>query len=187
MARQVRFIHVHRFDEALFAGFEGSEVVVTDQLVLFWKPPSPFGQWTDSPFTLDGRTYRCAEQYMMAEKARLFGDEQVERAILDSDSPREHKRLGRQIAGFDETRWAEQRCEIVFRGNVAKFTQHPELGKVLLETSERTLVEASPLDKIWGIGLAANDPDAYEPDKWPGQNLLGKTLERVRARLRETR
>ena len=178
-----KFIHIDQYTKEAFSDFDGTEVIVTPELVLFWKPPNPFGQWTDSPFELDGKSYSCAEQYMMAEKARLFGDTEIEKQILDSDNPRHQKKLGKQVTGFNDEQWSEERSNIVFRGSVAKFTQNEELKTLLLETGDRRMVEASPIDKIWGIGLAADDPKAYDPEKWRGLNLLGEALEKVRAHL----
>lgn len=160
-----------------------SDVTTTDRFVFFWSGwPS---QWHESPFRVDGVRYRCAEQYMMAEKARLFGDDEILRQILAARSPREHKALGRKVRGFDSARWDAACREVVYRGNLAKFSQDEELRALLLATGDRTLVEASPTDKIWGIGLAADDPRALEPASWRGQNLLGQALMRVRAALRE--
>ncbi|MFN9551066.1 MAG: NADAR family protein, partial [Pirellulaceae bacterium] len=100
--------------------------------------------------------------------------------------PRKQKKLGQQVTGFRDDLWMANRCDIVFRGNMAKFTQNPSLREVLLQTGDRQLVEASPLDEIWGIGLAANDPQAYDPCQWLGENLLGMVLERVRDHLRSS-
>lgn len=180
-----QFIYLDEYSKDALQDFDGADVVVTPELVLFWKPPNPFGQWTDSPFEIDGHSWLCAEQYMMAEKARLFGDTTIHRKILESTSPRQHKKLGQQVSGFNEEQWAAERCDIVFRGNVAKFSQNEDLKSLLLETGDRQLVEASPLDRIWGIGFAADHPDAYAPDRWKGLNLLGKILEDVRAYLRQ--
>ncbi|MCR9201755.1 MAG: NADAR family protein [Planctomycetaceae bacterium] len=177
------FLHIECFDKDRLAFFDGTQVVVTAELVLFWKPPNPFGQWTISPFVVDGTDYVCAEQYMMAEKARLFGDSKTEQRIMSTDSPREHKKLGKQVIGFLEDRWITERCRIVFCGNVAKFGQNEDLKAQLMNTGDRRLVEASPLDRIWGIGFAADHPSAYQPEQWRGRNLLGETLERVRAHL----
>ena len=158
----------------------------TDQFVFFWKPPAVFGQWTRSRFAVDGVFYSCGEQYMMAEKARLFGDAEVCRRIMETDDPRRHKRLGRSVRGFTEARWVQHREAIVTRGNLAKFSQNPALKQALLETEARTLVEASPLDRIWGIGLRSTDPRAQDPSQWLGLNLLGEDLMRVRASLAAT-
>lgn len=164
--------------------FDGSQVIETDTMVLFWHPPAVYGQWTDSPFVVDGVTYSCAEQFMMAEKARLFGDAAVCAKILASRDPREHKALGRQVAGFDRAVWERACLDIVVRGNLAKFTQNPAMRAVLMATGDRLLVEASPLDKIWGVGLRADDPRIHDRANWRGQNLLGEALMRVRAELR---
>ena len=163
--------------------FDGSQVIETDTMVLFWHPPAVFGQWTDSVFVVDGLTYSCAEQFMMAEKARLFGDEAIRAKIVASSAPREHKALGRQVAGFDHAVWERARLDIVVRGNLAKFGQNPAMLAALLATGDRLLVEASPLDRIWGVGLRADDPRIHDRANWNGQNLLGEALMRVRAEL----
>lgn len=164
--------------------FDGSQVIETATMVLFWHPPAVYGQWTDSEFTVDGVTYSCAEQFMMAEKARLFGDEAVRAQILASSSPKEHKALGRRVAGFGHAVWERACLDIVVRGNRAKFTQNPEMRAALLATGDKLMAEASPLDKIWGIGLRADDPRAHDRATWLGQNLLGEALMRVRNELR---
>lgn len=119
----------------------------------------------------------------MASKARLFGDLEIEQQILATAIPKEHKRLGRAVRGFDESVWNEARCEIVRTANIAKFSQNAELKRLLLGTGDREFVEASPFDKIWGIGLAANKPAAYDRAKWKGLNLLGNILNNVRLML----
>jgi len=166
--------------------FSGEEIVLHPKFVFFWKPPNAFGQWTESIFEVDGEMYSCAEQFMMAEKARLFGSEDIRQQILDSDSPRTHKQLGRQVSGFRQSVWEANREEIVFRGNLAKFTQNESLRIELLETGDRVMVEASPYDKIWGIGMRADDSRAVQPSDWKGLNLLGKVLMQVRAELLKT-
>lgn len=144
---------------------------------------SCFSQWYETPFTAGGEHYRTAEHFMMAEKARLFGDEEIRRRILDSRTPAEAKKLGRQIAGFDEAIWLRERFAVVVAANMGKFTQNAALRDFLVQTGDRVLVEASPVDSVWGIGLAADHPDAGRPDQWPGLNLLGFALMEVRARL----
>ena len=120
---------------------------------------------------------------MMAEKARIFQDETTRQAILSAAHPHEAKSLGRQVQNFDEARWNAARFEIVVEGNLAKFSQHSALRSFLLETGQRVLVEASPIDAIWGIGLAQDEPRAANPAEWPGLNLLGFALMEVRAQL----
>ena len=140
----------------------------------------PFSQWYRSPFTLDGQIYVTAEQYMMAEKARLFGDEEMRRRILAAAEPRDQKALGRRVRDFDQRRWDAEARDIVLRGNRAKFTTHRDLLALLFETEGTTLVEANPVDAIWGIGLAADDPDALDRSRWRGRNWLGEVLTRLR-------
>jgi ribA/ribD-fused uncharacterized protein len=164
--------------------FRGDEVVETERFVLFWQPPGLYSQWTESRFVVDGVEYGCAEQFMMAEKARLFGDQETLRKVLATSSPRAQKALGRKVAGFDAARWDAVKEEVVVRGNLAKFGQDPVRRAALLATGQKTLVEASPYDAIWGIGLRADHPKALVPAEWRGLNLLGKALERVRAQLR---
>jgi len=145
---------------------------------------SCFSQWYPAAFTVAGDTYATAEHWMMAEKARLFGNEDVHARIIAARHPDEAKKLGRQVTGFDPQVWDEQKYESVQAGNYQKFSQHPQLKDYLLTTGDRVLVEASPVDAIWGIGLAATHPDAMQPAKWPGENLLGFALMEVRDQLR---
>ncbi|ATY14517.1 DUF1768 domain-containing protein [Amycolatopsis sp. AA4] len=143
-------------------------------------------QWWPAAFTVDGRTFATAEHYMMWRKAVLFGDEQSAGRILEARHPRQAKELGRGVVGFDQEQWEARRGEIVLAGSVAKFGQHPELLRFLLSTGKRVLVEASPLDRVWGIGLAADDPDAEDPARWRGLNLLGFALTQAREILAES-
>jgi ribA/ribD-fused uncharacterized protein len=117
---------------------------------------------------------------MMADKARLFGDEMMMSRILDAPSPGAAKALGRAIRGYDEGLWAANRYGIVLEGNIAKFGQNPDLLAYLHTTAGRVLVEASPADRVWGIGLAADDRRAGQPSQWRGLNLLGFALMDVR-------
>lgn len=154
-----------------------------NRFTFFFTEASPFSQWYRCAFTVGAHTYNCAEQYMMHGKALLFGDAAVAAQIMDAGHPRTHKALGRKVAPYDETIWRANRERIVLDGNRAKFTQSPELLQALLATRGTELVEASPYDKIWGIGLAATDPRAQDPRKWRGQNLLGKILTALREEL----
>ncbi|MEX5637895.1 NADAR family protein [Parafrankia sp. FMc2] len=162
------------------------------KFLFFWghRPPSGGGvgkgclsQWWPADFTVDDRTYRSAEHFMMEQKARLFGDETAAERVLAAASPGEAKTLGRQVRDFDEEIWASRRYDIVVRGSFAKFSQDPALREYLVGTSRRTLVEASPLDRVWGIGIAADDERAGRPSAWPGLNLLGFALMEVRGLL----
>jgi len=140
-------------------------------------------QWYPAPFVVDGVRYETAEHWMMAEKARLFGDDDAAGRIVSAPHPGAAKRIGREVRGFDQEVWEERRFGIVVAGNRAKFEQHAELGAFLRGTGTRVLVEASPVDRVWGIGLAADDPRAASPGEWEGLNLLGFALMQVRAEL----
>jgi ribA/ribD-fused uncharacterized protein len=145
---------------------------------------SCLSQWWQSPFVVEGVNYATAEHYMMVEKARLFGDEGIIPSILYAETPKEAKALGRKISGFDNAVWLEHRVAIVTSGNLAKFSQNAALQRFLLGTGDRVLVEASPVDAIWGIGLAAENPQASIPSQWKGLNLLGFALMDVREQIR---
>jgi ribA/ribD-fused uncharacterized protein len=143
----------------------------------------PFSQFHSSRFTLEGCDYMCAEQFMHAQKARLFGDEAMAARIMRSDNPHEHKLMGGRVAGFEQARWDARRVEIVTAGNRAKFGQNAGLRRRILATGDAILAEANPKDFIWGIGLAQDDPAALDPAQWQGTNLLGQVLMVVRAEL----
>ncbi|MDF3302716.1 NADAR family protein [Streptomyces tropicalis] len=145
---------------------------------------SCLSQWWPAPFTADGVAYAGAEHWMMAKKARLFGDAEAERRVLAAGHPAEAKKAGRLVRGFDEGTWERERFRIVVEGSVHKFAAHPALREFLLATGDRVLVEASPVDRVWGIGLAADDEAAADPERWRGPNLLGFALMEARHRLR---
>ncbi|MEV0791542.1 NADAR family protein [Kribbella sp. NPDC050459] len=148
--------------------------------------PGCLSQWWPSEFTVDGVIYASAEHYMMAAKARLFGDVAAVDRILAARTPAEAKNLGREVRGFDDEAWAAARFGIVVDGSTAKFGQDPALRSYLVGSGQRVLVEASPLDRVWGIGLAADDPRAADPAGWRGLNLLGFALMEARAALSGT-
>ena len=146
---------------------------------------SCFSQWWTSPFQVDNVKYNTAEHWMMAQKALLFNDKEVYRKIILASSPAEAKALGRQVKNFNENIWIDNRSKIVVEGSLEKFRQHADLKYFLLNTKERVLVEASPVDKIWGIGLTADSEKAENPKRWNGLNLLGFALMEVRDILRQ--
>jgi ribA/ribD-fused uncharacterized protein len=146
--------------------------------------PGCLSQWWPVTFLVGGLSYPSAEHYMMAAKARLFGDAESAERIRRAAGPAAAKALGRQVTGFDEERWAAGRLDVVVTGNLAKFGQHGDLRQFLLSTGDRVLVEASPSDTVWGIGMDAADERATSPDRWTGLNLLGFALMEVRQRLR---
>ena len=157
------------------------------EFTMFFTEASPFSQWFRCSFRGGKLAFNCAEQYMMHGKALLFGDAAIAAEILAADHPRQHKALGRKVKGFDDAVWKRERVAIVRAGNRAKFTQNAELRELLLATAPTTLVEASPYDKIWGIGLAASDPRAQDRAQWRGQNLLGQILTELRDELVRSR
>ncbi|EAC7320055.1 NADAR family protein [Listeria monocytogenes] len=144
---------------------------------------SCFSQWWICSFKVDGVEYNCAEQFMMAEKAKLFNDMEMREKILAAKHPKQAKDFGRLISGFQEDIWLKNRFNIVMRANQAKFSQNEELKKFLMQTKNRILVEASPVDKIWGIGMAADNKNVENPLYWKGLNLLGFALMAVRDEL----
>jgi ribA/ribD-fused uncharacterized protein len=154
---------------------EGS---VIERFTFFWH--GPFSQWHPARFVVDKVIYTCAEQYMMASKARFFDDRQALRLILESTSPRAQKQTGRTVRNFDAGKWNAVAREFVYTGNKEKFTQNADLWEKLKSASGTTLVEASPYDRIWGIGLRADDPRAQRRETWQGKNWLGETLTRLR-------
>lgn len=156
------------------------------EFCFFWKSNSYFSNWYPSDFEVDGIVYWCVEQYMMAKKAKLFNDYNSFRYIMASKSQKEIKALGRGVMGFNEEIWVKNRERIVFEGNYAKFTQNPTLKSYLLKHKDKILVEASPYDRIWGIGYDSSDLRfVCNPHNWRGLNLLGFTLMRVRDKIIE--
>jgi ribA/ribD-fused uncharacterized protein len=152
-------------------------------ITFFWK--GPLSQWHPSQFkTFDSALMQImfanAEQYMMYQKAILFNDQSIAKQILATSSPRKCKELGRQIAGFNNDVWKLKARDIVYNGNILKFTQNSDLRQQLLNTANTLLVEASPDDCLWGIGLAEDDPRALDQSQWRGLNWLGETLTKVR-------
>lgn len=144
---------------------------------------SCLSQWFAAPFEAEGKLFHTAEHYMMAKKAELFGQPELALQILAAKDPGKAKALGRAVQHFSERTWQEHRWDIVVAANTHKFSQHPCLKSYLLGTGTRVLVEASPVDSIWGIGLEAKSPAAADPSQWNGLNLLGFALMEVRAAL----
>jgi len=147
---------------------------------------SCLSQWWPSKFNVEGVEYYTAEHWMMAQKAQLFGDKKMKEKILQAETPLEAKNRGRKVRNFDPQVWENNRFEIVCKGNFHKFQQHEKLRAFLLSTEQRVLVEASPLDTIWGIGLSKNNERATDPKQWRGLNLLGFALMEVRDQLMQT-
>lgn len=178
-------------NEWLMAKYRAGEKI---KFVFFWgHQPSTdgsvtkscFSQWAYTNFTVNGVSYKTAEHWMMAGKASMFNDNAILAKILGAATPAEVKKLGRQVKGFDAAVWDANKFSLVRDGNIHKFGQHPELKTFLLNTGDRVLVEASPLDRIWGIGLGEKNEHAENPLLWRGQNLLGYALMEARDQLNQ--
>jgi len=156
--------------------------------VLLWKHTQNNGylsNWASSKFVLDGRVFTSGEQYIMWSKARVMGDERTADMIMATNDPSRQKKLGRQVHPWKPKIWARHRETVQLRAATAKFGQNRELGDRLIRTYPKRIAEASPSDTVYGIGLAPDDPRALNPNNWRGQNILGRTLERVRGALME--
>lgn len=170
-----------------------------DGPVYFWRPTGDRGwmsQWYDYPMEdpdSPGLVFQTAEHFMMYRKALTFKDVDTARKIVARRNgkaipPARARELGRGVKGFDSNIWANRREAIVEKGTWLKVTRpyndkkHLLLKTLLLATGDRELVEASPSDRIWGIGFEAEDA-GDKRDQW-GLNLLGKSLMAVRSRLR---
>lgn len=145
---------------------------------------SCFSQWWVAAFIVDGIEYQTAEHWMMANKALLFNDKESFDLILQSNTPAEAKKLGRAVRNFDQLIWEANAYKLVVDGNYHKFSQHNNLKNFLLQTGNVIIVEASPVDNIWGIGLPPDNKLVNNPLKWKGTNLLGFALMEVRDKLK---
>jgi len=156
---------------------------LTKDYVFFWS--GPFSQWHPSMFyDLDeGLQYNTAEQYMMYNKAKFFGDKNAMKKVMELDDPSDQKQVGKEVTPFDPEKWSAVCQDIVKQGNRLKFGQNQDLMEALEATAGKTLVEASPYDRIWGIGLGVDDDRVLDPSKWRGQNLLGKVITELRIEL----
>ena len=160
-----------------------------NEFTFFWganRPNGEFSQWYKSDFLADGIKFCCTEQYMMYCKSLLFNDYEIADKILYSKNPKYIKSLGRKVKNFNPKVWDEYKVKIVYRGNYHKFTQNMDLQNKLLQT-KGILAEASPYDKIWGIGLSTTDYNVNNVHMWKGQNLLGIILTCIREEIKEER
>jgi ribA/ribD-fused uncharacterized protein len=168
---------------------------MTEKFTFFLK--GPLSQWhgplrskdgkvrNDSRFEIDCVVYNCAEQYMMAEKSRIFCDGDTLDLIMDAKHPRDQQALGRTVAKFDKDVWEAKARDVVYKGNFAKFSQNPHLAEALFATAGTTLVECNPEDAVWGIALSIDDPRRLDRKTWRGTNWLGEVLTKVRDDLME--
>lgn len=158
--------------------------------IFFWGLKNKYSFLSNfyyAPFVVDGLQFRWSEQYFMYQKALLFLGEDIQEKILEATSPQECKKLGRTKSPiFDDEVWNEKRQDAMYRAVLEKFRQNPRLKNALLETGDAVLVESSPKDKIWGIGLSEKTARQISPQEWPGQNLLGQILMKVRQDLSDS-
>jgi ribA/ribD-fused uncharacterized protein len=154
---------------------------ITKTHVYFWG--SVFSNWADVRFEYKGHTFYNSEQAFMWEKALLFKDQKIADKIFECDSPKEAKALGRKVKNFDSVKWDQVGFDLMVDINYEKFNQNPSLTEILFSTGTKTIVEASPFDKIWGVGLHWDDDRILDEKNWQGKNLLGKALMKVRDRL----
>ncbi|QES90700.1 NADAR family protein [Rhizosphaericola mali] len=163
------------------------------EFLFFWGHQIPsdgsitkscFSQWYPATFIENDIQFANTEQYMMAKKAELFGDLETQKRILAAHSPKEMKALGRLVKNFDADLWNNHKYDIVKQGNFLIFSQNKEMGDFLLNTNQKVIVEASPYDRIWGIGMLESHPHSKNPTLWNGENLLGFALMEVRALLK---
>lgn len=160
----------------------------SERMTFFWThregaPHAECSQFYPRDMTIEHTQFSCCEQWMHWRKALLFGDTAVADAILSERDPARQKALGRQVSAFSVDLWTAVARDIVLRGNLAKFSQHPDLLTRLRATCGTTLVEASPQDRVWGIGLARDDPRAVQRETWLGTNWLGAILTEIRIAL----
>ena len=165
-------------------------LIETPDLVLFWG--GPLSNFYEAPYQVvlgDGRTVtmNCTEKHFMYIKAMTFGDKVMAEKILLAPTPGKAKALGRKVQGYDDNVWSEVRYNVMLEVNLLKYRNNAEVRDILLKKNWRNkhFVEASPYDKIWGIGLNMDDPKSHDPNQWEGQNLLGKCLDEVREILLE--
>lgn len=159
-----------------------------ENYIFFWHEYAENGylsNWYESPFVIDSFRYRHVEQYLMAEKAKIFNDLKNHSAILKAKTPKECKDLGRKVTPYDDNVWANVRYDVLKTGVYEKFSQNTKLAQMLLSTGDAILAEASPFDAIFGIKLAAKDAARIQQKDWPGTNLLGKALMDVRSEIKD--
>lgn len=162
---------------------KNSNYYETDKYIFFYG--SFFSQWAKFNIEIDNTIYNCNEQFMMASKARLFKDAHSWMKIMETSNPADQKKLGRKVKNFEKDKWEEVARDVVFNANYAKFNQHEDLKEKLLATENKIIVEASPWDCIWGIGLRADDKKILDPKNWRGTNWLGEEIMDVRKKIRD--
>lgn len=164
-------------------------VNITDKYVAFWG--GVFSNFYPCEIRVDTDkgeiVFKSSEQYFMWQKAMFFKDEEIAEQILEADSPAEAKKLGRKVKNYDDAAWSKNRADAMYKAVLLKFKQNKDLKDIILadEFKDKGFVEGSPYDKIWGVGISWDDPLIADEKNWRGENLLGKTLDKVRRALKE--
>ena len=154
---------------------------ITDKYIFFYG--GIYSQWYRCKISIGGIEYCTNEQYMMAKKAELFHDHLAYDAIMISQDPASQKSWGKRVKNFDKDEWEAVARDIVYDANYAKFTQHEDFRKQLIDSGDKIIVEGSPTDCIWGIGMSCDDPGILDPKNWRGTNWLGEAIMKVREQL----
>lgn len=161
---------------------------ITDEYVFFWGDDDIYSNFyiTPTPMVIGGKTimFRSSEHAFMYIKALYFCDLKSADLIIKTSHPYDAKKIGRKVKNFNDILWSAISMTVMYDVNLAKFSHTEILRQCLLETGDRIIVEASPYDKIWGIGLAENDPKALDQSNWKGKNNLGKVLMQLRETLK---
>jgi len=157
---------------------------ITDNYVFFWK--GWLSNFWRAPFILEDKRFFCTEQYFMYKKAELFEDTEIAEKILNCTTPQEARSLGRRVRGYNDEAWSKVRERVMYRANLEKYKQNPELKEKLLDPifEGKSFVEAAAYDNIWAIGISEYDPKCEDPKNWKGLNLLGKILDAIRQNLK---
>lgn len=163
---------------------KGFNMRETEKFIFFFTEKDWLSQFYPAPFEAHGIKFPTAEHFMMYRKAMTFEDKKTAEKVLRARTPKEAKALGKKVKGFTNEYWDPIKESIVIHGSILKFNSNEVLKKKLLATGNKILVEASPYDKIWGIGIGEHHLDATNPNHWRGQNLLGKCLMEARNILR---
>jgi len=166
---------MHNFTQKVPGHFE------TDKYVFFWG--GPFSNWYPCEYEYLGQKFNCSEQQFIATKATFFKDDEALKIIMETDDPSVQKRAGRLVKNYDDGEWSRIRYLAMELSVLGKFSQNLDLQRILLQTKDKVIVEASPYDRIFGIGLGVDHPDILDESKWQGENLLGKALMSVREKL----
>jgi hypothetical protein len=156
---------------------------ITDTHIYFWK--GELSNWHICSFRYKGYEFKNSEQAFMWEKAVYFNDILKSNEILKEFNPRRTKQLGREVKNFNTEDWLKVSFNYMVDVNYAKWTSNDKLQSLLLSTDNKILVEASPYDTIWGIGLHLEDDDVLNEKNWKGTNWLGESLMKVRKKIKD--